>query len=495
MNTLIDAFLKTVSQHPKHGLYDESSFYSFELLHRHSNQLASGLLEQGIPSGAVIGVAIENCIELVLVHLAILKIGGIALPLNPGYTNHELSYLLQDSKASAVFSSNCSKEKIETLKRDCPCLKRWIDVFDDVPTFKSLFVDAPVLENTGHAEDTAYICYTSGTTGHPKGACLSHHNILFNVHTLLSCWKVTAKDRFLLTLPMFHVHGLMLGLFGSFLFGHTTWICKGFDAKKVLSKIISHQITLFMGVPTMYHRLAACEELSSVRESPMRLFTSGSAPLSADLFERFYQKTGHQIIERYGLTETLINTTNPYEGPRIPGKVGHALPNIQLELRNDADQPIAVGNIGEVWIKGPNVFKGYLNRPEANAQSFYENWFRTGDLARLDDEGVLEIVGRKKELIITGGYNVYPNEVEEVLVQMPEIQECAVIGKPDSDFGEAVHAVIVEAPGASLSLEQLQNFCKQYLTSYKIPKHLMRMKALPRNAMGKVQKHQLQVMP
>jgi len=353
------------------------------------------------------------------------------------------------------------------------------------------------------AEDIAMIMYTSGTTGRPKGAQITHRNITANLRAILETWRITAADRFLLTLPLFHAHGLVMGLHATIFSGCTTFLRARYDADEVLRELAQRRCTLFMGVPTHYFRFLKSPELDRVDLSAMRLFTSGSAPLDATTFAEFERRTGHPILERYGLTETLFNTGNPYDralGPRLPGTVGLPFPGVQVSihaLQDGADGGTAgaelkQGEEGEIWVCGPNVFKGYLNRPEATAEAMQDGWFRTGDLGRLRQEnGYLEILGRAKDLIITGGYNVYPAEVEAVLVALPGVDEAAVIGKPSPEYGETVHAVIAPKPGATLDPDALLAECGRHIAKYKVPRSVEIVPHLPRNAMGKVQKQVL----
>ncbi len=494
MKTLPECFQHTVITTPAdHGLVVDRDHYSFHWLEERSAQIAQWLLIQGAHPGDVVAVYLPNGIELALIHLAVMRFGGIALPLNTKYTPRELEFILQDAQAAVFFGDGFSSEWCDALQAKVPQVRLWLDVtqraMKHVLFEQTHPLNLPPIPRD--AEAIAIICYTSGTTGHPKGAQLSHRNIVFGVQTLLSQWRVTASDRFLLALPLFHVHGLMLGLFGSFLFGHQTWIRRYFQADEVLAQLISENLTLFMGVPTMYARFLKSSYLKRLRNTSMRLFTSGSAPLSRDVFQAFQEVTGHTIVERYGLTETLINSSNPYDAERRPGTVGFPLPGISLEIRNDVGQPVASEQVGGIYVKGPNVFRGYLNRPELDQEIFHEGWFATKDLGRFDQDGYLEIVGRLSELILVGGYNVYPKEVEQVIAELPHIREVAIVGKIDDDLGEHVHAVVVQESGGNWEAQTLIEACRDILAKYKLPQSVEFRDALPRNALGKVQKHLL----
>lgn len=490
-STLLSCFHQTCKSWPEQGIVVGGNHYSFRELDQQSERLASGLYHKGVRSGDVIAICVPNGIELVLLHLAVFKLGGIVLPLNPRYTPHELSFILNDASAVAFFFHDRPPSEIEPLKNMACTLRLCVDVSES-NVFQRFFDASPDFPLSQHQEnDIACICYTSGTTGTPKGACLSHRNICFDVRTLLNYWEVTHNDRFLLVLPMFHVHGLMLGLYGCFMFGHTTWILPSFAPEQVITSLLEFQATMFMGVPTIYQRMIQSPSVKRLRFSEMRLFTSGSAPLSEEIFNRFTELTGHTIVERYGLTETVINTSNPYNGEKIPGTVGVPLPGVDIKIVVSQGVQVEDDTIGEIYVKGPNVFQGYLNRPDATQASFKDGWFATGDLGKIRNDGYLQIVGRIKELIISGGYNVYPNEVEQVIQQFPGITEVAVIGVPDKDFGETVHAVVVLEKDAEWSEDQLKQESRKFLAFYKIPRSFRFVDKLPRNALGKIQKHLL----
>ena len=322
--------------------------------------------------------------------------------------------------------------------------------------------------------------YTSGTTGRPKGAVLSHGNLLSSVEALLLAWRWTADDRLVLALPLFHMHGLGVGLHGTLAAGASAVLVPRFEPDAVFDAIATHEATLFFGVPTMYARLVTSPRAGELRR--LRLCVSGSAPLPADLHERVEAASGQRVLERYGMTETVMLVSNPYDGERRPGTVGLPLPGVELRLSEGA---------GEVLVRGPNVFGGYRNRPEANAEAFDEDgWFRTGDLGALDADGYLTLVGRAKELVISGGYNVYPREVEDVLRLHPDVVDAAVVGTPDPNWGEVVTAYLeVADPEAAPDLDDLA--LDERLAPYKRPRIIHVVEALPRNALGKVQKHLL----
>jgi malonyl-CoA/methylmalonyl-CoA synthetase len=343
------------------------------------------------------------------------------------------------------------------------------------------------------ADAVALIGYTSGTTGRSKGAMLTHGNLAANSLAVTTAWRWTADDRLLLTLPLFHIHGLGVGIHGTLLVGSTVDLRRRFDAGEVYDELLRGTPTMFFGVPTMYTRLIAEAEKRGERPPPIRLYVSGSAPLSAQTFHDFARLFGQPILERYGMTETVMNLTNPYDGERRPGTVGMPFPGQEARIVDlKTRQAILDAREGEIQVRGPHVFQGYWRRPDATAEAFDgEGWFNTGDLGWRSADGYYTISGRARELIISGGYNVYPREVEEVLLTHPGVAEAAVLGLPDPDLGEQVAAAIVPRPGARVTSDELVAHCRDQLASYKKPRQVVFVESLPRNALGKIQKHVL----
>ena len=336
------------------------------------------------------------------------------------------------------------------------------------------------------------IAFTSGTTGRSKGAMLVHRNLIANAEAVCRAWRWTAEDTLLLALPLFHVHGLMVGAHGTFFTGASAELHRSFDAARVYDALLEGRVTMFFGVPTMYARLLREAEVRAGRPRPLRLYVSGSAPLSPQAFEEFERLFGERILERYGMTETIMNLSNPYDGERRPGTVGRPFPGQEARVVDiKTREPVAAGEVGEIEVRGPHVFAGYWNRLDATEESFDENgWFRTGDLGSVSGDGYFTISGRSKELIISGGYNVYPREVEEVVDECPGVAEVAVVGLPDPEFGERVVAAVVrDDPG--LTAEKVVDFCREDLAGYKKPRQVVFVDALPRNALGKVLKHEV----
>lgn len=466
--------------------------FSYSNLDAYSAQMANLLASCGIVPGDRIAVQVEKSPQSVFLYLACLRAGAIYLPLNTAYTREELDYFLDDAQPKAMV---CQPERYEEIadlcrRRDIP------DLFSLGPAGEGSLIEksramSPAFRTVSRlGDDVAALLYSSGTTGRPKGAMLTHGNLSANAGTLVQAWGFTDRDVLLHALPIFHVHGLFVALHCALLSRARTLFLPRFEAAQVCSLL--RRATVFMGVPTYYTRLLALPHFGKEVCRGVRLFTSGSAPLLSDTFETFRRRTGHSILERYGLTETIMNTSNPLGGPRLPGSIGLPLPGVEVRVAGKDDQPLGAGMVGEIQVRGPNVFAGYWRRPELASTRFTpEGFFRTGDLGRVDSNGYLSIVGRSHDLIISGGYNVYPKEVEDCVNRLAGVQESAVIGMPHPDFGEAVMAVVVPRPGATLDVQAMKPLLRASLANYKLPKLVAIAKELPRNTMGKVQKNRL----
>jgi malonyl-CoA/methylmalonyl-CoA synthetase len=460
-----------------------------------SARIASWLQAQGLKPGERAMVQVEKSVPALLLYLACLRAGVVYVPLNTAYQAAELAYFIENAEPRVFV---CDPEREAALREITERL--------GVPHLMTLGSDGQgslmpaVQAHAPHqavcpvaADDLAAILYTSGTTGRSKGAQLTHSNLSSNVHTLLKHWDWQADDVLIHALPIFHVHGLFVAAHCALLNGSKMlWMGKFLPAQ-VLAWL--PQATVFMGVPTLYVRLLQEPGLTPAACSHMRLFISGSAPLLTDTFADWQARTGHTILERYGMSETIMLTSNPCRpagGDRKGGSVGRPLPGVHVRCVDEQGTPCETDEIGGVQVEGPNVFPGYWRLPEANAKEFTDDgWFKTGDVGRFDADGYLTIVGRSKDLIITGGYNVYPAEVEGYINELPGVAESAVIGCPHSDFGEGVVAVVVAQPGITLEAEQLTQAIKSQIASFKVPKRLFVVDALPRNVMGKVQKNLL----
>jgi malonyl-CoA/methylmalonyl-CoA synthetase len=409
-------------------------------------------------------------VDLVIAHVAALRCGVVVVPANPAYRERELAHIVRDSgpKAALIDDPERAAWVVRAADRPLPVLGPDVDLRGQEP--EALDAALP--------GDPALIGYTSGTTGVPKGAVLSHANLLAGSESVGLAWRWSAEDRLVLALPLFHSHGLCVGLHGTLLAGGSAVLLARFDVDAILDAATEHAASLFFGVPTMYQRLARSPRVGELER--LRLCVSGSAPLPAELHREIAERGGQRVLERYGLTETMMNVSNPYDGERRAGSVGLPLPGVEVRLSED----------GEIQVRGPNVFGGYWQQLEATRASFVDGWFRTGDLGSLDPDGYLRILGRSKELIISGGLNVYPREVEDVLMSHPDVAEVAVVGRPSDEWGEEVTAFVVPA-GAAPSAERLLEFAAERLASFKRPRRLEFIDALPRNAMGKVLKHEL----
>lgn len=435
-----------------------------------SSQYANALVELDVQPGDRVAVQIGKSFDLVALHIAVIRAGAVYLPLNASYTEREVCDLMDDAEPALLVRDEPLSHGVS--RRSSADLAKLADASS------TAFADV-----SRTAADPAAILYTSGTTGKPKGAVLSHGNLDAGTRTLIEAWRFTSDDVLLHILPLFHIHGLFVALYCTLASGCSTIFVDRFDARQIADTL--PRATVLMGVPTHYTRLL--DEPAFTREAVrnIRLFTSGSAPMLVSTHEEFTARTGHTILERYGMTETGMLASNPYVGARKPGFVGPPLPGVEIRIDGD-------GGTGEIQVRGGNVFSGYWKRPELRATEFTaDGWFRTGDLGHFDADGYLEIVGRSKDLIITGGLNVYPKELEMVIDEFPGVLESAVIGLPDPDFGEAVIAVVVAEAGAALTAEALRALAKAQLAGFKVPKRFHIVDVLPRNTMGKVEKAKL----
>ena len=470
-----------------------------DMVYRYSN-LLNWL---GIKKGDRVAIQLPKCMEFIFLHLATLSLGAVTLPLNPAYSQEEVEYFLENSGSKILFSDAQIIQSGQVNLDNKSDLRVVIRGTDGANGMVPLLKEAQIYGSRGinkyqaRPNDTALLCYTSGTTGRPKGAMITHRNLVTNTLSLQKIWKWTENDVLLHVLPLFHIHGLCVALHGGLNAGSTVILHEKFDPHKCLKTIEEMKVTMFMAVPTIYYRFLQAWRKSKSDMSSIRVFISGSAPLSKELFEEFWSATGFRILERYGMTETQMITSNPYEAERrIPGSVGYPLPGVQIRLVSESGNDVQPGEIGEVCIKGENVFKGYWQMTEKTTSSFFGEWFRSGDLGCQDeqDEMRLYLVGRSKELIISGGLNVYPKEVEDVLCQHESVQEAAVTGISDSEYGEKVAAAIVlKKGGHPVANEEIIEFCKKRLVNYKCPKKVVFLKVLPRNAMGKIQKHLIDI--
>jgi malonyl-CoA/methylmalonyl-CoA synthetase len=447
----------------KTALEFQGRTYTFGDLDSRSNRLAQLFLARGLNTGDRLCVYLVNSVEMIDIYIACVKLGVIFVPINILYRDREITHILSDAEPRALITD-------AEIVTEVP-IWRTADLASSMPDTR------PVVEIDG--DTPAGIIYTSGTTGTSKGAILTHNNFAANTANLLMCWRITESDRFLLALPLFHVHGLGNGLHCWLVSGCTMRLLERFEHQTAAQEFLDFRPTLFFGVPTVYVRLLAWDR-ATAREVGgfMRLFVSGSAPLPAQVFDEFHELFGHTILERYGMSETIMNISNPYEGERRPGTVGLPLPGVSVRLLN-----------GEIYLRGSNIFAGYWKREQATREAFVDGYFKTGDLATRSPDGYYTLSGRKSDLIISGGFNIYPREIEEFLQEQDGIAEAAVIGVPDRMRGEVPVAYIVMTQ--AIDTAAIEARCREKLASFKIPREFITIDKLPRNAMGKLQKNLL----
>jgi malonyl-CoA/methylmalonyl-CoA synthetase len=466
--------------------------YTYADAERFSARVANWLTALGLQRGDRVTVQVEKSPDMLFVYLGVLRAGMVFHPLNTAYVREELEYFLQDATPSLVICDPSRRDLFEGLCRQVGGLKlATLDsggggsLAEEIRDFPGEFV---TVDN--EPQDMAALLYSSGTTGRPKGIMLSHENLGHNARVLRDFWGFTEDDVLLHALPIFHVHGLFVAIGCVLMSGARMRWMPAFDVAEVIDAL--PDCTVMMGVPTYYTRMLAEPSFGPDICARVRLFISGSAPLLADTFEEFLLRAGKTILERYGMSETGMLTSNPLEGERRAGTVGFPLPGVSVRVVGPDGKELNVGEVGAIQVKGANVFSGYWNLPEKTAEDFTEDgFFNTGDQGRFDADGYLSIVGRAKDMIITGGLNVYPKEIELLIDEIPGVRESAVIGVPHPDFGEAVTAVVVPEAGAELDAQAVKTFVKAHAANFKVPKTVHFVDSLPRNTMGKVQKNLL----
>ena len=450
-------------------------------------RFAHVLVRHRVRPGDRVAVQVEKSPEALFLYLACLRAGAVYLPLNSAYTANELAYFIGDSEPRIFVCSVKNREVIAAAMPNIALLTlsdngKSGTLVEEAAGEPVDFPDAALSMN-----DLASILYTSGTTGRSKGAMLTQENLCSNAETLKQAWQFSDKDVLLHALPLFHIHGLFVATNVSLISGASMILLPKFEPDAIFRAL--PQATVMMGVPTFYTRMLRDSRLDRDATRHVRLFVSGSAPLLTETHQQWQARTGHAILERYGMTETNMNTSNPYDGMRLPGSVGLPLPGIELRIADKHGVPLSRGEIGGVEVRGPNVFKGYWRMPEKSAAEFrVDGFFITGDLGLIDANGYVHIVGRDKDLIISGGFNIYPKEIESLIDELPDVEESAVVGLPHDDFGEGVTAFIVTKNGTSLSEQAVITALSDRLARFKHPKRVILVDQLPRNTMGKVQK-------
>ena len=468
--------------------------WTYGQIHQHTALMAGLLSQLGVTAGDRVAVQVEKSPEAVILYLACLRAGAIFLPLNTSYTPSELEYFLKDAEPALVVVDPAGESTMRELAATHRRTRvETLDSGGNGSLAQGLVERAPepLAPYPVSGNDLACILYTSGTTGRPKGAMLSHRNLSSNALALGSAWDWQSSDVLIHALPIFHVHGLFVALHCAMMKASKILFLSKFDADQVIR--LTPHATVLMGVPTFYTRLLQHPELAPELCRNMRLYVSGSAPLLEDTFEAWYEKTGHHILERYGMTETGMNLSNPLQGERRPGTVGSPLPGVRARIVGENGNELQPGEVGSLQVKGPNVFAGYWRLPQKTAEEFtHDGYFITGDLGTVSEDGYFAIVGRTKDLVITGGYNVYPKEIEVAIDALDGVRESAVIGLPHPDFGEQVAAVVVpEDLNNRINEEEIVLKLREELAGYKVPKVIFVVDELPRNTMGKVQKNVL----
>ena len=461
---------------------------SFADLAAAAGRMANALAALGVAPGDRIAVQVEKSPANLVLYLASLRAGAVYLPLNTAYTLAEVGYFVGDAEPALIVCDPAARAGMQALAASSGARVEALDAAGQGSLADLAASQEADFETVPRADDDlAAIVYTSGTTGRSKGAMLTHANLASNARTLVEAWRFTSRDVLIHALPIYHVHGLFVGINVLLMAGGTMIFLPKFDPGEIVG--LMPRATTLMGVPTFYTRLLRQAGLSPEAVRSMRLFVSGSAPLLAETHREWRSRTGHAILERYGMTETGMNVSNPYDGERVAGTVGLPLPGVEVRIADpETGEPVQDGEIGMIEVRGPNVFKGYWRMPEKTAQEFRGGFFVTGDLGTIGPDGYVSIVGRGKDLIITGGLNVYPIEVEEKIDALPGVVECAVVGLPHQDFGEAVTAVVATGGGPAPAESEVLEALEGELAAFKRPKRVIFVDELPRNTMGKVQK-------
>ena len=468
---------------------------TYSSLQKISNRVAHGLMNMGLRKGERAILFMPKSIEQLVIHLGIQKVGAISVILNPGYKKDEMDYFLKDTDAKIVIAGAKEEALVQSINEKKPI----VSVETEIPFSEwKLFPEfsSQTFHRQGSSQDPAILIYTSGTTGQPKGAVLTQQNLIKDAKNIIQIWEMTEADVVCHALPLFHIHGLCFALHTSLIAGAKIVMFDEFSSETVID-ILSRKegdltCTMFMGVPTMYFKMIETMEGQRRDFSHIRLFASGSAPLLPKDFDRIKKVFGKEPVEREGMSETGMNFSNPLQGMKKPGSIGLPLPDVEVRIVNpETFEDLKSGEVGEIWLKGPNVTPGYWGKPQETEASFVNGWFRTGDLGKRDEDGYYYITDRLKHIIISGGENISPKEIESIINQHQKISESCVVGIPDAKWGEKIAAVVVLKPDVTLTTKELQDYCKSHLLDWKCPKEVIFLKELPRNRMGKVMKEEV----
>ena len=494
-NLLFDTLFHQQADATNCLLLADDSVISYGQLRQQTARVANALISLGVQPGDRIAAQVDKSVAAVALYLGTVRAGAVFLPLNTAYTASEVEYFINDARPAVFVCRTQSTDELEAIASAAGAKLKSLDAdgrngswIDEIKQAGDEFTTV-----ARSADDLAAILYTSGTTGRSKGAMISHQNLVSNANTLVKYWQINTDDVLLHALPIFHTHGLFVAINSMMIAGGSMLFLARFNAEDVLQRLA--KCSVMMGVPTFYTRLLALDGFNKDSSAHMRLFISGSAPMTMETHKAFTERTGQVILERYGMTETNMNTSNPCDGERVAGSVGFPLPGVDLRITDtEASEAIELpqGEVGMIEVRGENVFKGYWKMPEKTAEEIRsDGFFITGDLGMIDQQGYVYIVGRNKDLIISGGFNVYPKEIEILIDKLAGVTESAVIGVPHADFGEAVVAVIVAETGADIDEQSVVASLSGQLAKYKMPKRVFFVDELPRNAMGKVQKNSL----
>ncbi len=496
-NVLFDGLLKGTDPNTKFAQMPDGRVYRYQDVFDVSARFANVLVERGVKPGDRVAAQVPKSIEAIMLYLACVRAGAVFLPLNTAYTTPEVQYFLEDATPTLFVCDPASQDDYQALTDKLGIHLDTLGVWKNEAESAGSLSDSGLASSTQFEtaptkdDDLAAILYTSGTTGRSKGAMLTHDNLLSNAKTLKSYWQFTDQDVLLHALPIFHTHGLFVATNVVLISGASQIFLPGFAADTIIENLPNS--TVLMGVPTFYTRLLDDDRFNKDLVEHMRLFISGSAPLLAETHTQFEARTGHRILERYGMTETNMNTSNPYDDERRAGTVGFPLPGVTIRIVDaETAKPLPRGEVGMIEVRGPNVFTGYWQMLEKTNEEFRDDgFFITGDMGLCDEHGYIQIVGRSKDLIISGGYNIYPKEVELILDEQEGVLESAVIGVPHADFGEGVVGILVPQPNAQLDVDLIMKNLQSQLARFKQPKQMIVVNELPRNTMGKVQKNLL----